>query len=146
MCTNRERTQEAENREQAKKQKGWRDWVTEALEGGAKKAHRWINGPSGWAPQYGVGTQADATDPDAVIDAIRQKCRKAWRSGEAEAKCQTKPPHLRTALPRLTPEQIKEAGRASAKHKAIAYDGFLPRHIANSSAEARECVARMWEA
>ena len=141
------RAQEMEDKEAREKAKGWHDWV-KALEGGAKQAHKWINGPKGWAPQYGTGSTAESTDPDDVMQAIVNKCKKAWwKQADSQGYCShTLPPHQRTALPRLTPEQISQAGKASARHKAIAYDGMHPRHYANASVQARECFAVIWEA
>ena len=110
-----------------------RERVTDSLEGGAKAAHRWLNGPIGWAPQYGAGNKAQATDPDSVIEAIRGKRRLVWQKSGGKYRSHTLPVADRTALPRLTVDEIRAAGRASSKHKATAYDGIHRRHIGNSS-------------
>ena len=69
-----------------------------------------------------------------------------WQKCGGKCRSHTLPPERRSALPRLTIEEITAAGRASSKRKATAYDGIHPRHIGNSSDQAKECFAVMWEA
>ena len=48
---------------------------------------------------------------------------------------------MRRALPRLTPEQIADAGQASPATKANAYDGIHFRHLGHVCREGRQVAA-----
>ena len=136
------------NKEKAKKKQAWVDWVDQALDGGCKKAHAWINGPQPWHPQYGTAQTdgAMSTAPKEIINSIAQKCKKLWIDPKAKERRKLLPTADRRAHARLTPQQITKAGRDSAPHKTIAFDGMHPRHYGNMSAQGQEVVAIIWEA
>ena len=56
------------------------------------------------------------------------------------------PVEERTALPRLTPEQIRRAGAANPEHKASSYDGIHPRQFAVLEDDGCEAFASLWGA
>ena len=57
---------------------------------------------------------------------------------------QTVTPEHRTALTRLTAEQVRRAGLENSVVKATTYDGFHPRHPAYIDDAGREVVAAIW--
>ena len=137
---------EAEASDDKACQKAWRLWVRTALQGGGKKAHTWAKGPTAWIPvQVSVDGVVSAS-PQAHLQAELTRCTALWRAASKEERPALLPPEQRTALPRLTADQIREAGLASSAAKATAFDGFHPRHLGHLCSEGREVAAILWEA
>ena len=61
---------------------------------------------------------------------MRDKCQGLWRNESIKDNFNVVKFEEREALPQLTPEEIRAAGKANAPYKAVSYDGIHPRHFA----------------
>ncbi len=126
----------------------WIAWLREGIDKGAKNAHRYLRLPAQWRPQ----PMADAdgilsSDPAKLVEAYRTKYLGRWNGqagGEAEAAPRPTAPWYhaqRTALPRPTVSELREASRAFSEDTAVAFDGFSMRHFAMLSDNGLETLA-----
>ena len=145
-----ERATSAEAVDAQDARKAWKLWVKTALYGGGRKAHQWVKGPQTWTPLQVVVDGVHRVAPQALLQTELVRCTKLWGVGRPYSKEQPQslmvPPAMRQALPRLTPEQIEEAGLASPPTKATSYDGIHPRHVGLICREGRMVAAALWEA
>ena len=58
----------------AKEQAGneWKEWVDEALVGGAGKTHRFAQEPKGWTPTVTVQDGKEAADPSSLCSHLEK--------------------------------------------------------------------------
>ncbi len=122
----------------------WKEWVNEGVERGAARAHAYVRGPKAWTPT--VARLPDGSESGALDDLIadqRAKYSRLWRPAQ-------KPFHYlwdeRDAMPRMTPEQMREAAGSFPEATATTFDGFHPRGLACLSDEALATLATLLEA
>ncbi len=126
----------------------WVAWLRKGIDKGAKNAHRYLRLPAQWRPQ----PMADAdgilsSDPAKLIDSHRSKYLGGWngQAGEgAEATPRASAPWYlaqRSALPRPTVKELREASRAFSEDTAVAFDGMSMRHYAMISDDGLETLA-----
>ncbi len=129
--------------ETSDKLRGWREWLREGFEAGAKHAHAYLRLPAEWRPSTSTTSQGLPTaDPAAILDGQREKYAKAWADdGDSGWYQSTK----REALPRLAPADLREASRLFKRTTAIAYDGIHVRHYAMLSDGALEALGGLLE-
>jgi hypothetical protein len=138
----------AENADTTEGRHSWTDWVDRALQGGAGAAHRYCKGGSDWNPTSATVEGRYTVAPGNLLLAEQSRCAALWTSqDEHEALADGfVPPEQRSALPRLTVEQLREAGKSTPVKKAVTYDGFHPRHATMLSANGLRVMAILWEA
>jgi hypothetical protein len=108
--------------------RAWREWLRVGFEAGAKNAHAYMKLPVEWRPSQALSPEGLPTaEPTAVLNAQREKYGRAWAADEAEGRYVWPD---RQSLPRLTPEELREASKSFKKSTAIAYDGIHCRHYA----------------
>ncbi len=122
---------------------GWKQWL--GGDGGCnlKNAHKYSRLPQPWTPttMEGEGGVISAC-PAAVLEGYRVKYSTRWESVEHPRRLEWPD---RVALPRLTKEQINEAGNTFPWKTAATYDGFHPRHVTLLSDQGRETFAVICE-
>ncbi len=106
----------------------WKEWIRKGFESGAKNAHAYLRLPTEWRPSSAT-TPAGVRSarPADLLEAQRLKYAGAW---EADADCGYYRWPDRQALPRLGPEELREASLMFKKGTATAYDGIHCRHYA----------------
>ncbi len=122
----------------------WREWVAEGVEKGAARAHAYTRGPKAWTPT--VATAEDGSQSGTLDDLVadqRAKYAKLWKPAQ-------RPFHYgwteRDALPRMSPEQMREASKTFPETTATTFDGFHPRHFACLSEDSLNVLAAILEA
>ena len=129
-----------------------------------------MKGPQLWIPVQVVIDGVRRVAPQAQLQAELVRCKAVWCSGRqapagpaaparaAEIPAARRaghtpgpparllPPAQRTALPRVTCDQITDAGLASAASKSTSYDGFHLRHLGHLCSAGQEVLATLWEA
>ena len=125
---------------------GWKEWVSAALDRGARQAHAWARGAQGWAPTHvEVQTQRNV-HVNAIAAAERERCRALWVGDDCEGdEDELRPPspevRRREQLPRISVEELRTAAGATGKRKAVTYDGFHPRRMELLSDGALETLS-----
>ncbi len=123
--------------------RGWKAWLREGFDAGAKHAHAYLRLPVEWRPT--VATTSDgllSAEPARILSCQRDKYAKAWAADGESGWYQ---PPDRAALPRLTPSDLREASRLFKKSTATAYDGIHCRHYAMLGDEALEVLGVIME-
>ncbi len=129
--------------ETSDKLRGWREWLREGFEAGAKHAHAYLRLPEEWRPSTATTPHGLPTaDPAAVLEGQRAKYARAWADDGDSGWYQCTD---REALPRLTPSDLRAASRQFKKSTAIAYDGVHVRHYAMLSDGALEALGGLLE-
>ena len=136
---------ELEDREDQIAQRGsWKRWVQQAIEKGGRLACNFAKGPHDWRPQQ--TKNGGSANPERLLDEMYDKCKKLWADPNSKWTCELAPVSERAALPKLTHKQIRDAGLSNPQHKAVAYDGFHPRHYGHLSQGGAEVFATLWQA
>ena len=127
----------------------WRDWARWATdEAGAGKAHSWTKLPDRWAPatvscRSGSPTSAVQT----VVDAQQEHFMELWEAKTVKGPKSPLPePCQRTALPLLTPSELRRASGSCKKRTAVGLDGIPMRMFARLSDACLESLALLFEA
>ncbi len=129
--------------EASERLKGWREWIREGVEAGARHAHAYLRLPAEWRPSTSTTPQGLPTaDPAAILEGQRDKYAKAWADDGDSGWYQCA---KREALPRLSPEDLREASRLFKRNTAVAYDGVHVRHYALLSEGALEALGGLLE-
>ncbi len=122
----------------------WKEWIRQGAEMGARNAHLFSRLPQQWRPEV-VETPSGrlASDPASVLAAQRRKYEAMWKAdGRPGRYAWTE----REALPRLQPEELREASRLFKRRTAVAYDGLHCRHYSLLGDEALSALATVLEA
>ncbi len=139
----------------------WRRWVAHNIEAGARNAHRYLQLPEEWRPTTLETTDGTlASSPIRLLQTYRDKYERLWnhrrgpgangdREGTGEPTGSRKsdewrPWHdvtTRSAFPRATPAQLREASLTFKERTLVAFDGVAMRHYALLSDEALETLA-----
>ncbi len=138
----------AEHGEMKEVRDAWRDWVAEGAAAGAKHAHKAVKLPTAWMPTVTDDplTGVVTADPMKLLAGQRREYAKLWNARSGGRRRRYAPLHERDALPRLTPEMIRAASKASKLDTAQTYDGFHPRHFELLGDEPLHALADLYEA
>jgi ribonuclease HI len=121
------------------RQQRWKDWVGEALEGGARKVHRLLKEPEAWVPEEVQEEGKISTDPRALHRYQVKFWHNIWTDGDKLEAYQW-PADLawnHEALPAITAEDIETASKEFSASTAGSPDGWHPRHFSLLCREAR---------
>ena len=149
-----ERAKVLEARDHDSRRTSWKAWVEAALVGGASQGHRFAKGPQPWIPKSTNITGAYSISPENLLLAEHDRCSGLWslpqrrctRSVQHELHDWQVPPAERSALPRLSPAELRRAGLSCPEGKAVSFDGFHLRHFGMLSDGALVTVGILWEA
>ncbi len=118
-----------EARRDAANSRGWREWLEEDWNRGAKRAHAYTKAPVGWAPTAVTTARGIlSASPMAILENMREKYSAMWSASETpmayrwQGSCEELPP--------LTPEQLREASLSFTRLTAVTYDGWHVRQFA----------------
>ncbi len=121
----------------------WKKWLQAGFSAGARNAHLFSKLPTEWKPTVAASPQGSKTaDPRKVLEAQREKYGKLWNAAEVPGGY-TWP--VREALPRLTPNELRDASRLFRRRTAETFDGFHCRQYSLLSDEALETLAVVLE-
>ncbi len=132
--------------EEAEAKKSWEAWLTDGFDKGAKNAHLFSKEPEGWTPtatRATVDYPIISSDPVALQEEQRRKYAARWGAADTPHRYEWED---RTALPRLTPEVIRQASLSHKITTAETFEGMHPRHFSLLSDGGLEVVAALMEA
>ncbi len=158
--------------ERAARIDGWRQWVTQNLDNGARNAHKYLRIPGEWRPSTTLTVDGVVTaDPQALLAGYAAKYDRLWndaararreRRGQQQAR---EPPQRGSAesirkphgeeppwrrgrsepLPRPTPSELRDTASSFSKETVVAFDGIALRHYPFLSDAALSVVADIIE-
>ena len=149
FVTEAEQAAERDERQDAKDERAsWSEWVIHALSGGGGAAHRFVKGDVAWQPTSTCTTGKYSVAPGNLLLAEHRRCADLWVTDAEKDYIEEAflPPALRTPLPKLTVQQLREAGAATPAAKAVTFDGIHPRHATMLADEALEALSILWQA
>ena len=130
--------------------RAWRDWVEQAFDDGARKAHRFLQGPDAWEPQavkFDDGTWGGAPLDELraastlwagqwnADDASTPLAEQEWESELAAAADNEAPYDV------LTPGELREVALSFPRRTGISLDGVHVRRLALLPDEALLALA-----
>ncbi len=123
--------------------RGWKAWLREGFEAGARHAHAYLRLPAEWRPSVAATPQGLPTaEPAQILEGQREKYARAWA---ADGECGWYQSPDRSALPRLSPAELRDASRQFKRNTAVAYDGIHCRHYALLGDGALEVLGAILE-
>ncbi len=123
---------------------GWRRWLLDGFNAGARNAHRYVRLPVQWRPTEVVTPEGVRTaDPFAVLEDQRAKYSRLWKASDDAGGYRWRE---RTAMPRLKAEELREASRRFRRRTASTFDGFHCRHYALLEDDGLDALAAIIEA
>ncbi len=124
--------------------KGWRDWILENFDRGAKNAHKYSKLLDEIKPAQARGADGVVvSDPLKLLQHYVDKFAAVWRPGDRQTHYEW---DTREALPRPTVDQLRRASASFPANTAMAYDGFHPKHFGLMTDKCLQVLAAMMEA
>ncbi len=122
--------------------RGWREWLEGDGAQGAKRAHSYTKIPKGWVPTVATTARGVlSAAPSSTLDAMRATYAADWEADE-------RPVAYRWSgqcdeLPRLAPQQLRDASLSFARRTAVTYDGWHVRQFALVGDEGLSVLAEL---
>ncbi len=127
----RRATKAADDEEARSERESWRAWLRANLDKGARNAHLALSLPEEWRPTtVEVGEGELTADPIHLLSGYVDKYRGLWDDDDDDGEfCGDEELWARrTALPRPSAAEVREAARTFSAATSDTYDGFHMRH------------------
>ena len=136
-----ETTLEAANERQTR----WKEWVHQALDGGASKAHKYVKEPEAWVPDEVVTPQGIiSAAPKDLLDYQVKFWINIWTEGGKLKKFEwPKEQECNEEMRPITAEDVRSASSHFSTRTSGSPDGWHPRHYSLLGVKSREELAKI---